>query len=230
MIMRNDAFIISLGGSLIVPASGIDWRFLRKFRQLILGRIKAGDRFVIITGGGAVCREYNAAAVKAARVTALSLDWLGIQTTRLNAYLLLAVFGARAYPGIITDPSARVKTRKKIIIGGGWLPGSSSDFVAVTAAREYGAKQIINLSNVDHVYDKDPHKFRNAKKLTRATWAEFRRTMDKKWQPGLNTPFDPVASALAEKFGLRAVIVNGRKFKNLKNLLTGKNFTGTTIG
>jgi uridylate kinase len=42
-------------------------------------------------------------------------------------------------------------------------------------------------------------------------------------------PFDPIASQKAKELGLHVIIINGKKFHNLKNCLNGKKFIGTTI-
>jgi uridylate kinase len=48
------------------------------------------------------------------------------------------------------------------------------------------------------------------------------------WIPSMNTPFDPVATKLAEKSRLVVHIVNG-SIDNLKQLLSNKIFVGTTL-
>ena len=96
-------------------------------------------------------------------------------------------------------------------------------------AEKYGAKTIINMSNIDKVYDKDPRKFKDAKALDRISWSEFARLVGNKWVPGLNTPFDPIATQKAKKLGLTVTILNGRNIFNLEAALHGKPFRGTTI-
>ena len=83
--------------------------------------------------------------------------------------------------------------------------------------------------NVDYAYDKDPNKYKGAKPIKTMGWDEMIKLVGKKWRPGMNTPFDPVASREAKKFGLKVVIANGRKFANLERILDGKTFTGTVI-
>ncbi len=226
---KNKTYIISLGGSLIAPPAGIDSQFLKKFRSLILKHVRKGQEFFIVTGGGATCRNYNTAAKKVAEITAEDLDWLGIKVTKLNAYLLKIIFGDHAYSNIISDPSIQIHTNKKIMIGAGWQPGCSTDKIAVILARTNKIKTIINLSNIDYVYDKDPAKYKSAKKLTKVDWQQFQKIVGTKWSPGLNMPFDPVATRLAKQLGLEVVIMNGQKQKNLKNFLAGKKFQGTVI-
>jgi uridylate kinase len=167
-------FVISLGGSLIVPPGGIDVNFLKKFRILILGMIKKGCRFVIITGGGRTAREYMQAARQVAKVKTIDNDWIGIEATQINAALLKAVFGPIAHSKVIIDPKAK-KVSQALVIGAGYKPGNSSDFMAVKLARKYGFKSIVNLSNIDYVYDKDPRKFQDAQRKERMSWPEFQK-------------------------------------------------------
>ncbi len=227
--MTKSKFIISLGGSLIVPPVGIDWKFLKKFRALIVEQTKRNKKFFIIAGGGTTCRQYNKAAKKITTVTPDDLDWLGIYSSHLNARLLKAVFRKTAYAEIIKDPTIHFRTKKKIIVGGGWRPGWSTDFVATMIAQEYKIKTIINLSHIDYVYNKDPKKYKGAKKIEQLSWPDFRKIVGHKWSPGLNKPFDPIASQKAQELGLRVIIMNGKKLKNLQNFLAGKKFNGTVI-
>lgn len=229
MTPKPQTYILSLGGSLIAPPTGIDWKFLKKFRQLILSEIKKNKRFFVITGGGATCRIYNQAAKNVTSPLAEDLDWMGIQATHLNAYLLKSIFRSYACEGIIKNPTEHIKTKKMIVVGGGWRPGWSTDFVATTISQEYKIKTIINLSNIDYAYDKDPRKFKNAKKITKTGWPEFRKLVGDKWLPGLSTPFDPIASRQAENQKLKVIILNGKKLKNLKRCLEDKKFKGTAI-
>ena len=227
---RKDTYIISLGGSIVVLPEGIDWKFLKEFRGLILKEIRKGKRFFIIVGGGATCRKYNEAARQAAKVSQVDLDWLGIYSGRLNARLLKTVLGQAACPEIITDPTSSLSSRKKIIIGSGWKPGWSTDYVATVMAREHKIKTIINLSNIDYVYTGDPKKFKSAKPIKKISWQGFRKIIGNKWNPGLHAPFDPVASRLAERLDLKVIIMNGKKLDNLGDYLAGRRFMGTVIG
>ena len=51
------------------------------------------------------------------------------------------------------------------MVAAGWHPGWSTDFVATILAERLQAKTILNLSNIDYVYDKDPNKYKDAKKI-----------------------------------------------------------------
>ncbi|MBD3164852.1 UMP kinase [Candidatus Woesearchaeota archaeon] len=217
-------FIISLGGSLIVPDE-IDTDFLKKFRKIILQQ-KA--QFVIIAGGGSTARKYQR-AVKAVSGDKLeSQDWIGISATHLNAFLLKCIFYEHAEKDIIRDPTKKFKFRKKIALAGGWKPGWSTDYDAVLMAKNIGADVVINMSNIDFVYDSDPNKNPDALPLKKISWHDFRKLVGDKWKPGLNMPFDPIAAKEAEKNKLKAIII-GKDHDNLEDVLEGRRFRGSTI-
>lgn len=226
--MKN-TYIISVGGSLVVTSEGINWEFLKKFRALILREIAKGKRFFLIVGGGATARDYIAAADRVIGVSDEDCDWLGIHSTRLNAHLLRTIFHDVAHPEIIKNPTIKLKTNKKIVIAGGWKPGWSTDYVAAMIAQEYGVDTVINLSNICCAFDKDPKKHKNAKKIAQISWPDFRQIVGDTWKPGLNMPFDPIASQKAEKLGLKVFIADGGDLKNFKNVLEGRKFKGTLI-
>lgn len=222
--------IISLGGSIMVPDE-IDINFLKKFRRIILDFVKNDHRVIIVAGGGKICRRYDA-ATKAIfpKVSNIDLDWIGIAFTKLNAELLKAVFSRQAYEKLIGNPTKKVETNKRILIGCGWLPGCSSDKDAVLLAKTYGAETVINLTNVNYVYDKNPKKFKSAKPLKNITWQVFRKIVGSKWDPGANWPFDPIAAKLAQRHDIKVTICNGRNLDNFRKVLAGQKFVGTVVG
>ncbi len=220
--------IISLGGSLIVPDE-IDTGFLEKFIKFIKDRVLAGERFVLITGGGKVCRRYQKAANDLGITDIESNDWIGIHVTRLNAQFLRIILGELAHNEIIINPNEVSGVTKPVVVAAGWKPGWSTDFDAVELAKLFKAKRLVNLSNIDYVYDKDPKQFPDAKKIEQISWTEFRKIIPKKWEPGLNAPFDPIAAKEAEAIPLEVAIMNGRDIENLKNYFDGENFVGTLI-
>lgn len=225
---KKETFIISLGGSLVVP-NEIDIIFLKKFRKIIIDKIKKGNRFIIVTGGGDVARKYQNAAKKITKVTAKDLDWVGIAATKINAELVRVMFSDYAYKEIITNPNIFIKTNKKILIGSGWVPGFSSDKDAVLLAKTYGAKIVINMSNIPYVYTADPNKIKSAKPIKDMSWKEFLDLTGRKWKPGAHVPFDPKASKFAQKNGMKVIITKGTDTSNLLKILANKPAKGTII-
>ena len=228
MTDQNEHIVISLGGSLIVPEQ-IDIDFLRSFVTLIKDYTTKGFHFVIITGGGRISRTYTLSAKEITEPTNIDLDWIGIATTRLNAELVRVSFGDIAHEEILFNPEELSASHKSIIVGGGWKPGNSSDLAAVVCAEKIGAKKLINLSNIDYVYDKDPRYNPDAIKIEESSWEDFCALLPKDWDPGLNSPFDPIAAKQAQALGLEVVIMNGKNIDNLKNYIDGESFIGTVI-
>ncbi|MFN4181344.1 MAG: UMP kinase [Candidatus Paceibacteria bacterium] len=228
--MEEERIVISLGGSLIVPED-IDSEFVKKFKETILSHIKAGKKFVIITGGGRTSRKYtDALSVIMEEITTKQLDWLGIYATRLNAHMLQMAIGEEyAKREIIENLDEEIDFSTPVRIGGGTRPGHSSDGAAVEIARKIGAKTIINLSNIDHVYDSDPRKNTNATKFEKISWDQYIDLIPKEWSPGLSTPFDPIASREAREAGIQVVIMNGKPTDNLDMYLSGGKLEGTLI-
>ncbi|PIR85414.1 UMP kinase [Candidatus Kaiserbacteria bacterium CG10_big_fil_rev_8_21_14_0_10_45_20] len=220
--------VISLGGSIIVP-DAIDTKFLRAFRDLIRDHIKQGRRFVIISGGGKTARRYMSAAETLTALASEDIDWLGIHSTRLNGHLIRTLFRKEACPTIIKDPRRKITATHPVIVAAGWKPGRSTDYVATCIAKNLGAKKLINLSNVDFAYDKDPREHKDAKPIKTSSWKDFRALLPKKWDPGLSAPFDPIAAREAEKLGLEVAIINGRKLKEVGKYLAGEPFKGTIV-
>ena len=226
----SSTLVISVGGSLVAPPKGIDTKFLIGFHDLLVKHIAKGWRFVIVVGGGGTARQYQNAARDVTDLTRDDLDWLGIHSTRLNGQLLRTVFRRVANPVMYKDPT-NVPThwKEKVLVAAGWKPGWSTDYVATRIAKRLKAKLVVNLSNIDFLYNKDPRKHKDAEPICEISWKEFRKIVGSKWDPGMNVPFDPVASRLADQSGISAVILNGKNFENLDALLRGERFQGTLI-
>ncbi|TAK96437.1 UMP kinase [Patescibacteria group bacterium] len=227
----SKTIIISLGGSLIVPGE-IDWKFVKKFKAVIETYIKKKYKFVIITGGGKTARKYIEAATKVDGVTSDDKDWIGIHATRMNAHFIRTIFRKHAHPRINKNPHDLedfYDFKESIMVAAGWRPGFSTDFDAVVLAKHLDIKKIVNLSNIDYVCDKDPNKFKDAQKIEKISWKDFRKMVGNKWDPGMNAPFDPIASKMADEEGIEVAIMNGQKFGNFEKYLEGKKFVGTVI-
>jgi uridylate kinase len=212
--------VMSVGGSLINPGE-IKVDFLKRLKSFVL---KSPIRFILVCGGGINARMYPNAA-KEFGVGNEGRDWIGIAATVLNAELLRHIFKA---PKVQQEPK-KIPFRK-VLVAAGWLPGCSTDYDAVLWAKKLGAEYVVNLTNTDYVYTKDPKKFKDAKPLKKLSWSEYKKLISAKWSAGLSTPFDPVASRAAEKFHLKVLLINGKRLNELNKAIAGKSFVGTVIG
>lgn len=231
--------ILSIGGSLIAPTdhSGktigtIEHAFVRDFKKLILAEVKRGEKFVIVTGGGGPCRAYVHAvtALAGKKPSQTDLHWIGIMATKLNAEFFRVLFNPLTHPIVSGDPTVKLPLSKPILIGAGYAPGHSTDMDSVILAKTYGAKHVMNLTNIDYVYSADPRKDKNAKPFHDLSWKEYKKILGvKKHAPAAHVPFDPVATDFAQRHGLTVTILNGAKLSNIRKALRGEAFVGTTL-
>jgi uridylate kinase len=227
---------ISLGGSIIAPGGSdlVDIAFLKAFFALIRSFLNdnADERLILVSGGGAPARLYQAAfrAAFAGTSSDADADAVGVAATRLNAALVKALAGGLCQREVITNPSEPGAFVGRVLVASGWKPGFSSDFDAVLLAEKFGGKRVINLSNIEKVYTADPKKDPSARPIDAISWPDFRKMVGDTWVPGANVPFDPIASREAERVGLQVVCAAGRNLENLRNILCNRAFVGTVIG
>ncbi|OGG31311.1 aspartate kinase [Candidatus Gottesmanbacteria bacterium RIFCSPLOWO2_01_FULL_46_9] len=232
MTIKGAVFVLSLGGSLVVPNGGIDTKFLINFNAFIRDQISSKKRrFFITVGGGSEARHYINAAIdiRGHQLTTNDNDWLGIHATRLNAQLIRTIFQDIADPRVIKHYEVILKIDKPLAIAAGWKPGWSTDYCAITLCQDYNISQVINLTNIDHVYSQDPRTNPDATPLSDITWEKYSGMVGDKWTPGLNAPFDPIASKLAQDAGVTVKLLNGKDLDNLAEALDDHAFVGTTI-
>jgi len=232
---QKEIVVISLGGSIINPGK-IQVDFLKKFRRLILKFLKRGYRFVIVAGGGKICRDYQKAASEITKISDEDKDWIGIHATRLNAHLIRTIFKKEAYPIVLDNPLKQINGGNyNVFIGSGWRPGWSTDYDAVLLAERFKARKIINASNIDYVYEKDPHtkiwcRGKRAKPIKEITWAKYCKLIGSKWKPGMKVPIDPIAARLASKLKMTIIVTKGTNLKNLEQILKNKNLLAPPVG
>lgn len=228
----KDKVVISVGGSLIVPNGGIGVPFLKNLNTFVRNELASNkDRqFFLICGGGATTRHYQKAAKDVVgELTRDDIDWIGLHATKLNAHLVRTILRDVAHPYIIKHYEIIRKVEEPVVVGAGWKPGWSTDYCSVLMCQDYGAREVINLSNVDQVYDDDPRKNSNAAPIDKMSWDELRKLVGNEWIPGMNAPFDPVAAKKAQELGIKVVVMNGNNFENLEKYFAGEPFVGTVI-
>ena len=224
--------VLSVGGSIIAPEK-VNTDFLRSFREAIKAYLERNKdaRLIFVCGGGAPARIWqNAFKDIRGNIESELQDWIGIKATHLNGMLLRALFSDYCADGLVTNPTEDIPFKGRILVAAGWKPGFSTDTDAVYLARKFGGKTIINLSNIEKAYTDDPRKNKDAKPIDKISWKDFRAMVGDQWIPGKNTPFDPIASKLAEEENLRVICSNGTDIDNTIAILEGKNFIGTIIG
>lgn len=226
--MQKNPIIISVGGSLLVQDE-VNVNFINNLKLILEEQIKKGERFILVTGGGKPARTYQAGIRNFFPESSVDADWIGIRVTMLNAHLLKIILKAHAYGEIVSDPNVSYNWNTPILLAAGYEPGHSTDYDAICLANTYNVKKVINLSNIDYVYDSDPKTNPHAKKIENMSWKDFMEVIPKEWSPGLNSPFDPTAARLASDSGIEVSMINGDYLDRLSNCIEGNDFIGTKI-
>lgn len=211
----------------------VDTEYLRGLQRLVREYLRedASRKLILVVGGGGPARKYQAAYREIAETPEHDAqDWIGIAATRLNGELLRGIFRSECAQPLVIDPTDVSDFTGRILVAAGWKPGFSSDYDAVLLAERFGADTVVNLSNISKVFTADPKTNPEARPIDAIGWRDFRKIVGDEWEPGKNLPFDPVASRRAQESGLRVVVAAGRDLANMRALLTGGAFTGTTIG
>jgi uridylate kinase len=225
--------VLSLGGSIVAP-EGPDPAFLASFMALVREHLAVSPerRLILVVGGGGPARAWQRAYRDAGGKTEdhEAQDWIGVMATRLNAQLVKALLGPLCPQDVTTDPTSLTIFMGRVLVASGWKPGFSTDYDAVLLAERFGAKRVLNLSNIAKVYTADPRVDPKATPIDSIGWADFRAIVGEEWSPGKNVPFDPIASRKAAELGLSVICAAGKDLDNLRGILEGESFVGTTIG
>lgn len=156
--------VIKLSGRVF----GMDNVKLLKDYASFLVKISKFCQPVVIAGGGNIARHYISHA-RSSGADESTLDELGIEISRLNAKLLIYALKNKAYshPPTTLQEVRHAVDDGLIVVAGGLHPGQSTNGTAALIAEKISAEQFLNATDVDGVYDKDPNKFKNAKKFKR---------------------------------------------------------------
>ncbi|HET8991913.1 MAG TPA: UMP kinase [Candidatus Saccharimonadales bacterium] len=196
--------------------------------------VETGCQLVIIVGGGNMVRGAEIAGHGIKRVTA---DQMGMLSGLMNSMALTDIFeysgvNTRCLSNIFAEQVAESYSYRRaekhlqsgrvvILAGGTARPYVTHDTAAVSFALELDCQLVLKATKYDGVYDKDPAKFEDAKKLSKVSFQEAVednsiRVMDK------------AAIGLAMEQKKPIVVFDVMKADNLVNLVCGQP-VGTAI-
>lgn len=226
--MKEEVWVISLGGSRIVPGE-VDAFFLREFKRFILSNKHA--RFVVVTGGGATARRYID-ALKRLDCQLEKRSLAGIAITRFHANFLMSIFGKPAndeHPFSIKKVKELLKKNRVVFCGAlKNMKNQTSDSTSARIAASLGC-DFINLTDVRGFYDKDPNKYKDAKIIDRISAREFNKVAKKiKFESGQHFVLDKKASEIILRKKVKTYIVG--TIRDMKRVISKKSFVGTLIG
>lgn len=221
--------VISLGGSLIVPEK-IDFGFLKKFRKTLRKHYRT-HKFVIVCGGGSIARKYIT-LLRKDKAPERDLSLAGIRVTRMNALILMELFGKEANDTLPTDMKGvkdNLQNNNVVICGAlRFAQKSTSDSTSASIAH-YLKSQFINMTNVKGLYSANPLTHKNARFIPKESWKDFeKRANAMKYRSGQHFVLDQRAATLIRKHKIKTYII-GKNASNISKILKNKKFTGTLI-
>jgi uridylate kinase len=228
--------VIKVGGSLLLTKDNeLNSEFISKFCQIIKEGNKY-ERIIIVCGGGSFAREYIG-FLRKEKVNEAFCDLMGIDISRINSKLIMYCLKDKVYPKIpknFEDLSLALQF-EKIIIMGGIQPGQSTTSVAVEIAEYIDANNLIILTDVPGIYDKDPHTYSDAKLIKKVTYDELyeiltKSSNSKQSAAGEYRIFDMVSLQILRRSKMEVLITSGYKLDEFRKFwVDDKSLNGTII-
>lgn len=227
--MSSKRVLVKFSGEALAgeAGNGIDTKILNYISQEIKSLVDAGIEVGIVVGGGNIIRGVSAA--KDGIIKRTSADYMGMLATVING---VAIQEACEHAGLqvrmqtaikmeqIAEPYINrrairhlEKGRVVIFAAGTGNPFFTTDTAATLRAVEIGADIIIKATKVDGVYDKDPSRFDDAKKLDTLSY-------DLALSDNIKV-MDDTAIALAKDNQLPIVVCDMFKNGNLLDIIKG---------
>ncbi|GAA6779075.1 UMP kinase [Helicobacter pylori] len=179
--IKNKRILVKFSGEALAGDNqfGIDIHVLDHIAKEIKSLVENAIEVGIVIGGGNIIRGVSAAQGGIIRRT--SGDYMGMLATVINA---VAMQEALEHIGLDTRVQSAIEIKeicesyiyrkairhlekgRVVIFGAGTgNPFFTTDTAATLRAIEIGSDLIIKATKVDGIYDKDPNKFKDAKKL-----------------------------------------------------------------
>ncbi len=178
--MKYNRILLKLSGEALAgdQGYGITGEILNKISKEIKTLHETGCEIAVVVGGGNIHRGVAGATTGMDRATS---DYMGMIATVINS---LALQDALERSGVYTrvmsaiamqevaEPYIRRRAvrhleKKRVVIfaAGTGNPYFTTDTTAALRANEIHAQLIMKATKVDGIYDKDPMKFKDAKKF-----------------------------------------------------------------
>ncbi len=234
--MGSKRILVKFSGEALAGETGhgIESKILNYISQEIKGLVEAGIEVGIVIGGGNIIRGVTAAQDGIIRRTAG--DYMGMLATVINGVAMQeacehAGLKVRVQTAIkmeqIAEPYIQrravrhlEKGRVVIFAAGTGNPFFTTDTAATLRAVEIGADVIIKATKVDGIYDRDPNKFDDAKKLSSITY-------DQALQDQIKV-MDDTSIALAKDNSLPIIVCDMFTAGNLLEIVND-NYTNCSI-
>ncbi len=233
--IKYDRILLKMGGEALAGPQGygIDPKRAEEVARIVKDVYDLGVQIAIVIGGGNLWRGSVGSEMGMERASA---DHIGMIATVMNA---LALQDALERVGIVTRVQTSVEMRtiaepyirlrairhldkgRVVIFGGGTgNPYFTTDSAGALRAMEIGADVLIKATKVDAIYDDDPQRNPDARRIERLSYIDF-----------LNNRLrvmDSTAVSLCMDNNLPIVVLNFWQKDSVKRLVQGETI-GTTI-
>ena len=242
MTGESKIFVIKIGGSILCPdlVDSFNFPFAIEFRDKILHPyISRGYKFIITVGGGQLARKFQN-RLKEFSVRENYQHRVGIISTLMNAVCFQSVIPELAHQRVIALDdylqifkfvnSKTFENSPVLLSCGGYKAESSTDMDAVLLAMRMGVNRVISLKNIDGIYTADPRVNQNARMVEAIDWDEYLNIINSanSHNPGDSWAIDPIAAREARDNNVEFVVI-GKDLENLKKVLDGESFIGSTV-
>ncbi|WP_214399611.1 UMP kinase [Methanocaldococcus lauensis] len=203
--------VFDLGGSVIMPKEGANAKKIKEYADVFKKIKDEGHEIAIVVGGGKTAREYISIA-RELKANNSFCDEIGIMATRMNAMILISALGDYSIKKVPTsfEEAELILSLGKIPVMGGTHPGHTTDAVSASLAEFINADLLVIGTNVDGVYNKDPNKYKDAKKFDKISAKQLvDLALSFSLEAGSSSVIDLLAAKIIERAKLKVVVVKG---------------------
>ncbi len=227
--MKYKRILLKLSGEVFEgdKGYGMDFKKILDFAKEIRDVIKGGTQIGIVVGGGNIWRFRDFSNVDYLERT--DSDMLGMMATVMNSVVLCSALkkcGVKSrvvssFPCESLCETYNISSSKKyleagevvIFAGGTGSPFFTTDSASALRALEMNCDVLMKATKVDFVYDKDPVKFKNAKKLETLKFSDV-----VKMKLGV---MDLTCASLLDEGSIPMLVFNLTKKGNIKKAVKG---------
>ncbi len=221
--VQQEAKVVKVGGSLLFENGEFALKRIEQLARTLRNLREQGHKLLVVVGGGRMARKYIG-AVRACGGSEAGADIVGIEVSRINAWIMITALGEIAYPTVpvsFTEALTAAATGKIVVLGG-LSPGQSTNAVAALMAEAVGAQLLLNATDVDGVYPTDPREDPHTKVIPRLNIDEFSEIIGRSVsRAGYYPLFDQVALQIVQRGQIEVIFLNGKDPENISKAING---------
>lgn len=217
--------VIKIGGSLLFDENQ-QYRLVRykQYAQLVQQLKNQGHDIILVVGGGSLAKLL----IEKGRYLGGerdALDYLGIAATWISAQLMITALGKLAYPVPVMTEEQLISLQQdgRLLVLGGLEPGQSTNAVAARVAELTQSEILLNVTDVEGVFDCDPKQSDQAKLLPLLTVSQLKEIVTSlSSTPGTYPLFDKRALEIVQRSGVEVWFVSGLNTEKIIQALKTK--------